>query len=87
MERRAVELAEQARVHFGKPGIVVSGLRCTEWNRIQGGVANSCHLRGKAVDLRIQGVKAKDLLSYLQKQPGIRYAYAINDTNVHFDIE
>ena len=87
MERRAVELAEQARVHFGKPGTVVSGLRCGEWNRLQGGVKNSRHLRGKAVDLRIRGINAKDLLMYLQKQPGVRYAYAINDTNVHFDID
>ena len=86
MERRVVELAEQARVHFGKPAIVVSGLRCQEWNRIQGGVSNSRHLCGKAVDLRIQGIKAKDLLAYIQKQQGVRYAYAINDTNIHFDV-
>ena len=87
MERRVVELAEGARIHFGRPGIVVSGLRCTEWNRLQGGVANSRHLVGKALDLRIQGLKAKELLAFIQQQPGVRYAYAINDTNVHFDID
>ena len=86
MQRRAVELAEGARIHFGKPGIVVSGLRCREWNRIQGGVENSQHMYGEAVDLKIQGISARELLSYIQKQPGVRYAYAINATNVHFDI-
>ena len=87
MERRAVELAEQARLYFGKPGIIVSGLRCKQHNSAVGGVVNSRHLCGKAVDLRIQGVKAIDLLTYLQTQPGVRYAYAINGTNVHFDID
>ena len=86
MERRAVELADGAREYFGKPGIVVSGLRCAQWNRIQGGVSNSRHQYGKAVDLRIQGVRANELLEWMLKQPGVRYAYAINGTNVHFDI-
>ena len=86
MQRQVVELAEGAREHFGKPGIVVSGLRCREWNRLQGGVENSQHMYGEAVDLKIQGITAGDLLAYIQKQPGVRYAYAINETNVHFDI-
>ena len=86
MQRAAVELADGARAHFGKPAIVVSGLRCRLHNCNVGGVENSQHMYGEAVDLKIQGVKAKDLLSYLQKQPSVRYAYAINDTNVHFDI-
>ena len=86
MQRAAVELADEARTHFGKPGIVVSGLRCKTHNANVGGVENSQHMYGEAVDLKIQGVKAKNLLDYILKQPGVRYAYAINDTNVHFDI-
>lgn len=31
---------------------VTSMLRCKEWNKIQGGVANSKHLKGMAVDYR-----------------------------------
>lgn len=86
MQRRVVELADGAREYFGKPGTVVSGLRCREWNRLQGGVDNSQHMYGEAVDLKIQGATAAELLAYIQKQPGVRYAYAINGTNVHFDI-
>lgn len=86
MQRDLVRLADGARAHFGKPGIVVSGLRCEIHNAAVGGVANSRHMSGRAVDLRIQGVTADELLSYIQKQPGVRYAYKINDTNVHFDI-
>lgn len=81
-----VRIAESARKHFGRPGYVVSGLRCKEWNRIQGGVENSQHMYGEACDLQIQGVSADALLAYIQKQPGVRYAYKINATNVHFDI-
>ena len=86
MNRTIVELADGARVHFGRPGIVVSGLRCQRHNANVGGVSNSRHLHGKAVDLKIQGIKAQDLLSYILKQPTVRYAYAINETNVHFDV-
>ena len=84
------EIADRAVDHFGKPfdpaRDLVSGLRCPTHNQNEGGVANSRHLRGKALDLRIPGVTAAQLLSYLQTQP-IRYAYAINQTNVHFDVE
>lgn len=86
MRREVVELADGARAHFGAPGIVVSGLRCEQHNANVGGVANSQHMYGEAVDLKIQGVSAVDLLVYIQSQPGVRYAYAINETNVHFDI-
>lgn len=81
-----VYLADAAREYFGRPGRVVSGLRCPEWNRIQDGTANSQHMYGEAVDLRIDGVSAADLLAFINKQPGVRYAYAINSTNVHIGI-
>lgn len=86
MRPDAVRIADAARAHFGLPAQVVSGLRCREWNRIQGGVENSQHMYGEAIDLRISGVSAQSLLEFLQTQP-IRYAYAINETNVHFDVE
>ena len=81
-----MELADRARKHFGRPAHVVSGLRCARWNQIQGGVANSQHMYGEAMDIRIDGVSADTLLSWMQKQPEVRYCYAINSTNVHFDI-
>lgn len=86
MQRMAVELADRARSYFGRPGHIVSGLRCRKHNTASGGVANSQHMYGEAVDLRIEGVSAGELLAFLQKQPEVRYAYKINSTNVHFDI-
>ena len=84
--RELVQLADQAREHFGAPATVVSGLRCKQHNANVGGVENSQHMYGEAVDLTIRGVSGDDLLAYLLKQSGVRYAYKINETNVHFDI-
>lgn len=81
-----MELADRARKHFGSPAHVVSGLRCQRWNQIQGGVANSQHMYGEAMDIRIDGVTADALLAWMKQQPEVRYCYKINSTNVHFDI-
>ena len=82
-----VRLADRAREHFGKPAVNVSFLRCQRWNALCGGVANSQHMYGEAMDICIPGISANDLYSYLRKQPEVRYTYKINNTNVHFDIQ
>lgn len=81
-----VELAEAAREHFGRPGHVVSGLRCPAWNALSGGVDNSQHMYGEAVDLRIEGVSAARLAAFFRGRKGVRYCYEINGTNVHVDV-
>ena len=81
-----MRLADRARAHFGKPAHNVSCLRCPTWNALQGGVANSQHMYGEAMDIRIDGVTGDQLLAFFQKQPEVRYCYKINSTNVHFDI-
>lgn len=81
-----VRLADRARKHFGRPAHNVSCLRCRQHNANEGGVANSQHMYGEAMDIRIDGVSADTLLAFFQKQPEVRYAYKINETNVHFDI-
>lgn len=82
-----VYLADAAREYFGRPGHVVSGLRCRQHNaNTKDASPNSQHMYGEAVDLRIDGVSAADLLAFIKRQPGVRYAYAINSTNVHIGI-
>lgn len=85
--RQLVELADQVREHFGKPTIVSSGLRCKRHNAACGGVANSRHLTGRAVDFRVKGETAGAVLNYILSLPGVRYAYAIDGSYVHMDIE
>lgn len=86
MQKNVVEVAERARRHFGSPCFVSSALRCRQHNANVGGVSNSRHLGGKAIDCRIEGVTAAKLLDYVKQQPEIRYAYAIDENHVHFDI-
>ena len=86
MQEAVVKIADAARAHFGKPAHVISGLRCQQWNAHEGGVANSQHMCGEAIDLRIDGVPAETLRQFVSAQPGHRYSYCINSTNVHFDI-
>ena len=86
MQEAVVKIADAARAHFGKPAHVISGLRCQQWNAHEGGVANSQHMYGEAIDLRIDGVDSETLRRFVASCPGHRYSYCINSTNVHFDI-
>ena len=86
MREEVVRICDAARKHFGRTGHIISGLRCQIHNANEGGVANSQHMYGEACDLQIEGVSSDQLLAFILKQPGVRYAYKINGTNVHFDI-
>ena len=86
MQEAVVKIADAAREHFGKPAHVISGLRCERWNAHEGGVANSQHMYGEAIDLRIDGVDSETLRRFVASCSGHRYSYCINSTNVHFDI-
>ncbi len=46
-----IDALEKLRSMYGKPIIVLSGVRCMEHNRRVGGKPNSAHLRGKAADI------------------------------------
>lgn len=86
MQEAVVRIADAAREHFGRPAHVISGLRCQQWNAHEGGMANSQHMFGEAIDLRIDGVDSETLRQFVSTQLGHRYSYRINSTNVHFDI-
>lgn len=90
MNLKVVKIADEVRKHFGKPAIVTSGSRCAKHNKEVGGVANSRHLQGKAIDMYVQGIDGGELLKYLQKLVNageLRYTYRINNGNAcHFDI-
>ena len=82
-----VELLDDVRENFGRPGHRSSGLRCRTWNAIQGGVDTSRHMYGKAMDFRIEGRTADQVLAYVNGHSGTRYAYDIDGTYVHVDVE
>lgn len=81
-----MELADRVRQHFGVPVVVSSGLRCKTHNANVGGVANSRHLSGRAMDFCVTGRTSAEVLSYVRQQPEVRYAYAIDGQYVHMDV-
>ena len=85
-QEKLVRVADKVREHFGAAATVSSGLRCTKHNANVGGVSNSRHLTGKAMDFCIRGKTSAQVLAYVQKQSDIRYAYAIDSQFVHMDI-
>lgn len=82
-----VELVDDLRALAGKPARASSGLRCRVWNEIQGGVANSRHLTGKALDFSIEGLSGQQLLEMAQADSRTRYAYIIDGGWVHVDVQ
>ena len=86
-KEKLIKVADRTREHFGNRIAVSSGVRCTKHNAAVGGVSNSRHLSGKAMDFCVSGFSASSVLAYVQKQPEIRYAYAIDNNYVHMDIE
>ena len=81
-----VQLVDDLRQRAGRPAHASSGLRCSTWNAIQGGVANSRHLSGKALDFSVEGMSGNQLLSLAQSDPRTRYAYIIDGGWVHVDV-
>lgn len=86
MEEKLIRVADRTRAHFGSPITVSSGRRCASHNAKVGGVSNSRHLSGKAMDFCVKGKTASQVLAYVQKQSEIRYAYAIDGSYVHMDV-
>ena len=87
MSAELLRIADRVREHFGAVATVSSGVRCKQHNANVGGVANSMHLQGKAMDFCVRGFSAATVLPYVQAQTGIRYAYAIDSNYVHMDVE
>ena len=86
-QKKLITTADRVRQILGAPATVSSGVRCTAHNASVGGVVNSRHLKGKAMDFSVRGKTARQVLAVVQEQPEIRYAYAIDGSWVHMDIE
>ena len=84
---KLMRLADRVREQAGAPMIPSSTVRCSAHNaELKGSVPNSRHLSGKAMDFCIRGWSSAKTLALVQKQPDVRYAYAIDDSFVHMDV-
>lgn len=82
-----IRVADKVREHFGLPMSVNSGIRCAKHNTKVGGVSNSRHRSGKAMDFNIKGKTSAEILAYVKTIPDIRYCYAITPKDVHMDVK
>ena len=94
-----VSALQRLRDEVQRPVIVNSGCRCATHNiRVGGRPAidempgtGSMHLRGKAADIRIDGMTSRQIFDvirrlYLDGEIYVGYVYAINGRSVHVDV-
>lgn len=82
-----VAALEAFRAIAGKPVLVNDAYRCLEHNKSVGGVPDSAHVRGEAADIRVEGLKARDLETIARQ---IRFINGIGrsdrDGYIHIDV-
>lgn len=61
-----------------KPMIITSGFRNSQVNKLVGGVSNSQHLYGQAVDFKVSGMTPAQVVEFIKKS-GIEYDQLINE--------
>ena len=86
-KEKLIRVADAVRKNLGGAATVSSGVRCATHNANVGGVSNSRHLSGKAMDFCIAGKTSDQVLAEVNKHKEIRYAYKIDSRYVHMDIE
>lgn len=88
-DQTLVELVDDIRHRAEAPGHRSSGIRCAQHNVDSGGVANSKHRFGKALDFFVEGYSSNRLLNLIKGMHDTRlnYVYAIDDHYVHVDVK
>ena len=86
-----VTTLQRLRDEVQRPMIVNSGCRCRSHNAAVKGSKTSQHLRGKAADIKIDGMTSREILDtlrrlYLDGELYVGYVYAINGRSVHVDV-
>ncbi|NPB07460.1 MAG: peptidase M15 [Aquificae bacterium] len=86
IESRIVEILEELRRSLKKPLIITSAYRCPVHNRRIGGVRNSAHTKGYAVDIRCgNGEDRQRIVEFLLKK-GVK-RIGIHRNFIHFDLD
>ncbi|NQT22347.1 MAG: DUF882 domain-containing protein [Candidatus Omnitrophica bacterium] len=75
---------EELRERLNAPIIITSGYRCPLHNKAVGGVKNSQHLYGNAVDIKVEGYSPTEV-SEIAKEMGFTFT-KVYSTWVHVDI-
>lgn len=81
-----VEILQKIRTHFGKAVTITSAFRTANHNKSVGGAAYSQHLYGTAADIKVKGIKPKDVAAYAEKLLPNTGGIGIYSTFVHVDV-
>lgn len=81
-----VSILDVLRDQIGKPVYINSGYRTPEWNAKCGGAKHSYHMRGMAADIRVDGMKAKEIANKLNAIVPNECGIIVYKYWVHFDV-
>ena len=86
-----VTTLQRLRDEVQRPVIVNSGCRCAKHNAAVKGAPQSQHMRGKAADIKVEGMTSQQIFDilrrlYLDGEIYVGYVYAINGASVHVDV-
>ena len=86
-----VSTLQRLRDEVQRPVVVNSGCRCRSHNAAVKGAPQSQHIRGKAADIKIEGMTSREIFDvlrrlYLDGELYVGYVYAINGASVHVDV-
>lgn len=80
-----VQILEMVRTKIGKPIIITSGYRTPAHNAKVGGAEYSYHMRGMAVDIRVDGVTPQKLAKVIDNIVPDACGIIVYNNWVHFD--
>lgn len=83
---KLAELLQKIRNNYGKAVNINSGYRTASYNKKVGGATYSQHLYGTAADIRITGVRPKDLAAYIETLMPNTGGIGIYSNFVHVDV-
>ncbi len=81
-----VEILQKIRDHFGKAVTITSAYRTVAHNKKEKGATYSQHLYGLAADIKIKGVKPKEIAAYAEKLLVHGGGIGVYSTFVHIDV-
>ena len=84
MNKRFLTMLKNAERYAGFTFVYNSAFRTAEHNRSVGGVVNSAHTTGMAVDIKVNSIKQRDLVVQAAKKAGFK-RIGIATTFVHID--
>ena len=94
VDYKLVETFQALRDYIGKPIYITSGCRCPEHNKKVGGVGESAHVEGMALDMYVNGLSNRQFGEVVKKAhnegklPHLRYCYLISgSSSIHIGVD